>query len=166
MNESELVTLLKKHGIDTTRFDRGKAKSLANLLDEVNAGIIFLVEREGKLCGYIDVVSMNIYAQVISTRLRLVEKGTNSPISEKLGLGEEPLGGVGRFLRRFGIRRFTIPVPITYAKIEENDSPAYPGISFLYQTYGVVVELAPLDYKEEGYQEVKSGAPHFVWRRT
>lgn len=69
-----LKVLLTDHGIKTDNFGRGKAKTIDDLLKELESGETKLVEQKGKLVRVLDIAGVNIYFDDESHRYRLVQE--------------------------------------------------------------------------------------------
>lgn len=177
MNEEQLVALLQKHAIDTTRFGTGSAKTLTHLLAEIVCGETLLVEVDGRLVRRVSVLGVDVFADIDCSRVHLVEdrqvftdgrerrRKMPTSISEKLHQGEDVLAAVTRALgEEIGISKFLLLTPIPHPRTEPEDSPSYPGILSEYTKYEVDVLIASSEYRVEGYQEIQPDkTTYFVW---
>lgn len=180
MNRRQITELLRKHAINVACFGTGSAKSLENLLAEIESGEAVLVEGNSRLARKVSVLGVDVFTDIGGTKVRLVEdrqvfndgrvcrRSLPSSISEKLHQGEDVLEAVARALNEeVGIGKFTLLTPTPRMRVEVEDSPSYPGILSEYTKYEVDVLIASSEYKAEGYMEVQSDkTTHFVWVST
>ncbi|MDO8520646.1 MAG: NUDIX domain-containing protein [bacterium] len=180
MNAQQIMTLLQKHAINVACFGTGSAKSLENLLAEIESGEAVLVEGNSRLARKISVLGVDVFIDIGGTKIRLVEdrqvfndgrvrrRSLPSSISEKLHQGEDVLEAVARALNEeIGISTFTLLTPTPRTRVEIEDSPSYPGILSEYTKHEVDVLIASSEYKAEGYREVQPDkTTHFVWAVT
>tara|TARA_B100000745_G_scaffold254553_1_gene176986 strand:+ start:311 stop:862 length:552 start_codon:yes stop_codon:yes gene_type:complete len=180
MDLEQLKKLLADHGVDISAFGIGKAKTLANLLEEVNSGETQLEVAEGILVRSVGVVSIDVYCRVGAVRMRLTEDRQEfldgrvrkrdylyGAVSEKMNPGEEVTNAIGRGLAEelkvsnFSVENLTEPI------ITSLESPSYPGLQSKYTTYEVSVNLDVSDYRPEGYVEEQGDkSTFFVWEKS
>ena len=177
MDMPELFTLLQESKLNLRAFGQGKAKTLLDLLTEIQSGEAVLEKVRGRLTRRLTVLGVDVYAEVDSQRLRLVEdrqvftdgrvrrRSTPTAVSEKLHQDEDVSEAVPRALKEeLGIASFEVVADSWRERVETEESPSYPGLLSEYTKLEVDVIISPSEYKEEGYQEEqRDKTTHFKW---
>jgi len=170
--------MLQRH-VDLSLFGKGKAKSLADLLEEVANGETTLSEENGRIVRRISVITINVFVDLNGDRYCLVEdrqifddgrerrRNLPSSLSEKIHQNEDVLTAVSRALQEeIGVNEFTLLIPNPHKRIERNESPSFPGIFSEYTLHGVDVVISPSEYKEKYQEREKDLVTHFKWVRV
>ncbi len=180
MERHELIDLLSKNGVDHGRFGQGKAKSLNDLLEEVEKGETVLAEENGHLLRRIIVLNVDVFVDIEGTRRHLVEdqqifddgrvrrRNRSSSIAETLRSDEDALAAVPRAVwEEIQVRKFTLLTPVPATSLEKVESPSYPGLITEYSLSKVDILIPLEEYKVEGYHErEKDLVTYFVWVST
>ncbi len=161
------------HGIDTSKWGKDKAKSVDDLVREIEAGDCILTTTEsGGLLRVVRVARANVYYFGESVPLRLVEskqvfrdedgnereRVRNSPtsIAEKIKQDETPQDGILRCLREeLGVDfdKGVLESPEVSEVIEY--SPSYPGLLCHFSYSDFECELSEEQFDPIGYVEVQ-----------
>ena len=162
MNKQELIALLEKNRIDPSSFGQGKAKSIDDLLEEIEKGETTLSQR---IVREVSVVTINVFANVDDKEYLLVEheqifddgrkRQRNLPtsLSEKMHPEETVNKAVARGIKEeLGVDNYSCVGEIIN-KTEAIDSPSFPGVLTIYRIQEVDVLLDPSEYKPDGYEE-------------
>lgn len=170
----KLKAKLFEYGIDIMRFGTGSAKSLNDLLMEIENGEAELVEWDGQLIRLLAVLDINVFTDVGGRRClvedrqefvdgRVRRRNLSASVSEKLHKGENPSEAVARALEEeLGVRQFRT-LSSADEVVETHESPSFPGLMSEYLVYRVEVLIDPAEYKDT-YQEVQSDkATYFIW---
>ncbi len=174
----EFSTHLQGYGIPVGQYGVGKAKSLSHLLNEVCLGeCVFSIEA-GKIVRKVRSANLMVYyknpsgatyflkeVKQVFVGGRTRERDLNWSISEKLGVGENPLSGARRALKeelQISSGQNIQPLRVDTVKLE---SPSYPGIVTDYTSTFFEVFLADDDFTPGGYQEHQEGdkTTFFEW---
>ncbi len=174
-----VIGLLDKHGVDTSAWGTGKAKTLEHLVGEVAKGECSLVTDEtGELRRHIEVLAVDVlHRQDDGTYLHLVEakqvftdgrvrvRELPQSISEKLVAGETPGESLMRGLEEeLGITQ-VLEAHDLGVSAKEAESESYPGLVTRTTVYDKVALIAEADFCPTGYQEVQSDkTTYFEWQ--
>lgn len=173
-----LARWLAAHGIDTARWGRGAAKTLANLWDEYVQGEAAFQDDPPLRC--VEVVELRIRR---NSRILLEleqefdagqRRARRRPPSEKLKPGESWAAGAARCLREeLGLTpgEYTLD-PTSHAQAEHLlDSPSYPGLPTRYTLHSVTAVAPGLPDADfwRGNLAARAGDPvrrhRWGWRR-
>ncbi len=184
--ESERETILarlKSHGIDTSTWGTGSAKTVDHLLKEVSDGEVELVERNGQLYRELTLVNVDVvYTDEDNQQLHLVEdkqvfndgrvrnrKGiVGASLSEKIKSEENrPEAAIRALKEELGIEIGDNEMS-SYDTIDDTfESPSYPGLQTHYQGEKFRIVLHSDQFKSGGYVEVqKDKNTYFVWEKV
>jgi hypothetical protein len=176
------VNILKKSlensGIDTSKWGKGQAKTLADLQKEIEGGETLLVNNEsGELLRKITVSDADIYfLSPEGKKYRLKEekqvfkdgrerrRNLGITVSEKMKPDEDPKNTMIRGIQEeLGIRG-NIALTKVGMKDEIKTSPSYPGLQTQYVIYKFQALLNVEQFNPNGYIEEQDGlSTYFVW---
>ena len=184
MNKKELQKLLSSSGIDLDRWNKGAAKGINDLLNEINSGESILKKGVNKkLSRKVGVVYAKIiycdkatgvrYAlkeekQVFSDGRERVRK-IDFSMAEKMKSGENPKIAIKRGVaEELGISgKLKITPKGKVVKIKNSSS--YPGLITEYIFYSFLIELDKNQFNPDGYTE-KEGSTgltsSFCWKKS
>lgn len=179
MRSAELITLLQAHHIPLDQWDKGEAKSLYHLLDEVNAGEAKLKVDGNVLVRFIYPVAIDVFFLQGNTRLWLKEREQifadgrrrqrhlSTSLGEKMKTGEQPAEVVERALREeLGIREKAAIVQGLSAVNGPLPSSSFPGLLTLREMHFFQVTLPAAAYRPHGYVERQPDkTTFFVWKK-
>ena len=169
-----LCDFLEANGIDTALYGVEEAKSVDDLLRELQKGEATLARR---VVREISVVTVNVFADVGEKRHRLVEikqqfndgrirerRQLPMSLSETMLPGEAVLDALARALKEeLQVGQYQILGDVTDSS-ETMDSPSFPGILTVYHLHRVTILLHDSEYRAEGYQETESDlTTYFGW---
>jgi 8-oxo-dGTP pyrophosphatase MutT (NUDIX family) len=168
---------LERSGISTAEWGKGEAKTLANLVKELQEGDSSLVEENGKLVRTVIVGGADVFYETPEGSLRLKEekqvfqdgrerrRDLGSAVSEKIRPDEAPAEAMLRGLREeLGI---TGEVTMRYEGESGKTitSPSYPGLTSRYVNHKFTAVLSADQFKPKGYIEVQDDkTTYFVWQ--
>ncbi len=172
MNKDTLVRLLTGCGILVEQYGIGKAKTLDQLLDEINDGETELVLRRS-----VKVIALNVFYKDDDKELILVEqkqvlldgrerpRTLDSSIGEKMLADEVPLEAARHALKE----ELEIEEMLDLKEGEPFErtsvSPSYPGLSTHYRFFRFSVYLPDHLFKPEGYIIKEADkTTYFVWK--
>lgn len=178
--EDAIKEVLRQFGIPVDRWGSGSAKTVANLLDEIEAGETTLVKDEQELLRKTGFVALNIICQGTDGVLELYKKeqifsdgrrrkrNMNWSAGEKLLRGENPNVALERLLYKEELvqiaKGITGIAPIGETQ-ETKESPSYPGLKTEFIRYSFSGELEAAFFKSEGYiLEESDKTTYFAWR--
>ncbi len=186
MNFSELTELLARNSIPTAQWGKGNAKTIENLLGEVNTGECTLVEESGRLIRKLRLARVEVlyydFGTSISYRLAEVRQvfadgrmrtrvGLPTSLCEKLRYDEPSKQGARRAVREeLGIDE-TRQIVFSRNKVEKDEmisgtkAVSFPGIWTSSQATIYVWNMPRILFKPEGYVERQfDKSSYFVWR--
>ena len=177
MNTRELASLFQRYGVDMSAYGVGKAKTLDQLLQEINAGESSLVVENGELIRIVNIISVDVYFErVPGERLRLrmeyqqfsdgrtrVRENDFGAVSGKMKPNESVEDAIARELgeeiKACEYQLEGIQTPI----VNTRTSPSYPGISSRY-TENYATAIIPPSMYRVSYEETQDGVTsHFSW---
>lgn len=177
MTQQDLTIKLTDAGIDTSLWGRGKAKTAADLLEEINGGEAELITTaDGKLMRKVAVANIDVmYVDRTGRNYRLVEsrqvfadgreraRDLGTSVAEKLKSGEDILAAAKRGVEEeLGITNIVLESKGTESK--SMDSLSYPGLPTVYEIYKFSAVLTNEQYKPEGYVEKTADKTiYFEW---
>ena len=177
MKMNSLISLLSEHGIDTSLFGQGQAKTLSHLLKEVEEGEAVFEVESGVLRRVISLVSIQIQSpygeQLVEDRQvfkdgRVRERGLTA-LAEKFKPGEDRIVAARRALQEeLGVSAEIADTLVfleggTEEKVKT--SPSYPGLISVYRVTNLSVELPAAAYDPSGYIEKQSDkSTYFLWK--
>lgn len=174
-----LVDFLCEQGVSTATWGTGKAKSLDDLLEEVQEGESQLIVFEEGLRRVTPIDQIEVRYQALNGSLyRLVEqkqvfndgrervRSLPCFLGEKIKAGEDlafvVVRGIGEEL---GIEIDVSRVTALGHEYQETESFSYPGLITRYDKYTFLVNLADGEYRSEGYMEDDGKKyTYFVWQ--
>ena len=181
ITRQDLIKKLSDAGIDPSIWGQGKAKTVEDLLQEVNDGEIELISTpDGTLVRKVPVVTVDVmYTDALGRHYKLVEsrqvftdgrerhRDRNTSVAEKLKVGENvaeaALRGVQEELGISG----EIQLTEDGREITELDSPSFPDLRSQYEIFKFSAELTPGQYKPEGYIERQPDkSTYFEWEEV
>lgn len=177
---ADLVSLLESHGIDLTQWDKGNAKTLSYLLNEIKHGesTLILDEKYGLIrqvevvaldIQYIDKKSGKAYLLIENRQVfsdgRVRRRYKINSVAEKMKPGECPEEAARRGIKEeLGIDDnigLFPPKHSEYYRVSES----YPDLLTRYSYNLFKAILSEKQYKKEGYIEDRSDCKtYFVWR--
>jgi hypothetical protein len=178
----KITQLLKEHGIDTSSWGHGDAKTTAHLAIELLSGESQLVESEnGEIlrlvevaCGiikYIDEAGKTFELaedrqEFSDGRVRRREHLKGTSISEKMSVGEEPKEALLRGINEeLGIEGGISIVGEPEVAERLRISQSFPGLKSQYRVYNFNVTISEEVYNPAGYkEEQKDKSTYFVWK--
>lgn len=145
---ADLDTLLASHGIDTSKYGRDSAKSLSQLLKEIQEGECFFDVVDGVLIRYVNVLNVAIkrndgavlYEESqtfhrTETREEYTRKRENMLLAEKMLPGEDAIDATIRALDEeldihisSELELAALEVRVVDRRIEKKFSPSYPEL--------------------------------------
>lgn len=174
----ELQELMTANAVDTSQFGTGKAKTLEQLLDEVNANECRLEVRGGRLTRITDVMRVRVFADLPEGRLYLREvkqifsdgrercrtEGDQIYPAEKMLPGEWLHETLRRALKEeLGVSCYTI-ISAPHNVSRDQDSMSYPGLPCRYNFVTMDVLLDLSEFVPEGYKErTEKLTTYFEW---
>ncbi len=181
MTEQELLGILSKSRIDTSNWGFGSAKSIDDLLKEIQKKEAELIINEGGLCvRNLKVVAIDVfYNDHKGNKYILVEekqefsdgrirkRNLETSLGEKLYLNEEPNQGVIRCIREeLSIESLNYTLENNGVTTKEENSKSYPGLKTVYVFFRFILVLNDNGYKPDGYIENDSKkTSYFVWKK-
>lgn len=176
LSSDDLLGVLRTHGVLGAGWGTGTAKTAKHLLTELRDRDCELFVDDLGLARRVRNVWIDVFAVSGETRRHLVERrqvfcdgrtrerSLPASLGEKCKIGEDPGVAARRGIaEELGI---AIDREIVAAKPRENPvgRQSYPGLRTVYNTYWFLAELAPADYKAEGYVEVQCDKrTYFEW---
>lgn len=179
--EHSLRNLLRRHGVaDYTWHRHPNAKTIADLLHEVELGESMMVVEMGRLVRILYGIGPNIYYICPDgKRLRLVEarrvyanghvetRSMSTSLGEKMPLGETAEQALVRALKEELGMNVTL-TDLVYTQLgtvtSECQPASYPWLTTRYHIVRVDVTLNNAQYRPNGYTEVKGGrTTYFEW---
>ena len=174
----ELVDWLTTSGVDTTAWDKGTSKSVANLWDEyVQGELIFQISPPLRIVEVVQILIRRSGLFLLEMEQEFVNGRRRSrelPPSEKIKPGENCVEAAYRCLHEeLGLNRNQISIiePGTSKRDREVDSLSYPGLYTRYTIHDVHAEVRGLpdgDFWRENVA-TKDGDPirrHlWAWRK-
>ncbi len=187
VGESEkfrVTQLLKKHGIDTSSWGSGKAKTVEHLMSEVLSGESQLLETEdGELLRVLEIADGTItFADASGVVYKLTEDRQefkdgrirkrdhlkDISLAEKVAPGENPKDALVRGIdEELGI---TGELQINGEPVLEEkrvESPSFPGLNTQYKVHKFNLTIGEDSFNPDGYQEEQSDkTTYFVWEEV
>jgi hypothetical protein len=178
MNVVEFAAYLKRHGVETGEWGTGKAKTIAELHEEVEAGEGSLELVSGILTRFVKACAIDVYGDIGSRRMRLVEvkqvfadgrervRNLQSSLGEKLKPGEQPLDAAKRAM----VEELEIHEKLQLvSQPDRSEGPrktdSYPGLPTVYLFYRFDVHLPDHLVKVGGYAITEEfGTAYYEWR--
>lgn len=155
VNEKSMVQLLQKHKVNTELFGSGEARTIAQLVTEVNSGETWLYEkpdRPGELRRYLEILIVKVRnshgAFLIETAHTFGEgrkRARNLLPATKVRPFEDKIWAVRRLLCELDIPFATARTRFGPRRKEQTPSPSYPNIVTIYLKQVVEVELEDID---------------------
>jgi hypothetical protein len=168
-------------GVDLSTWGQPGRKSVADLLDEINAGESELTrDTSGQLWRITNGLGLDVFATIDGKRYYLVEdhqeftdgsllrRGISTSLGEKIKRGESIEEVAVRALREelgLGLTSSMVIV-LGDETASERPSNSYPGLRTIVRIHRAAVEILPEQFHPQGYveyQEKKS--THFLWQR-
>lgn len=162
----KIIYLLNKYNIPLKEWSKGSAKSVDNLIMEIENEETTLKEEGENLFRYIEFVGINIFYNDGNTNWKLVEKkqifndgrvrvrNNISSVSEKMKKGENPkLAAIRGIEEELSIKVDPSQIIFIENKQEEDKSKSYPGLTTKYNGYYFNCNLNSKQFKKEGYLE-------------
>jgi len=150
--ESALEKVLEQHGIDTTKFGVGTARSIAQFVDETNSGETNLLSDGSTLRRHLNLLILKIQNNMGAF---MIETGHSFGMGQKSQKNAFPATKIRPFEDKvWAVRRFLSEVDIPYwsskivfgpERVEKLDSPSYPGVTTVYCKQVVEVQLMAVD---------------------
>ena len=179
--EHSLRDLLRRHDVpDYTWHHHPNAKTIADLLHEVELGESMMVVEMGRLVRILYGIGPNIYyIRLDGKRQRLVEarraytdgrvetRNLRTSLGEKMPLGETAEQALVRALKEeLGLH--IAPTDIAHTPmvhvVGESYSASYPGLTTRLHIVRTDITLNTAQYRPDGYTEVKGArTTHFEW---
>jgi hypothetical protein len=178
MNKTALVTFLMAHGVPLSEWGKGKARSVNQLLEEIESSEAEINAKEGKVIRTIQVVLIDIFFLEGERPLKLFQdrqefkdgrverRDYPSSVSEKVRGFESPIQAALRGLREeLGITT-GVSLDLVPPDIEPSEpSIHFPGIETQRKLFKYEVILPKELFKPDGYVEVqKDKTNYFVWK--
>jgi hypothetical protein len=179
--EHSLRTLLRRHDVpDHTWRHYPDAKTVADLLKEINRGESTITVEMGRLIRTVHTVGPNIYyahpdgrwqnlveARRVHADGHIERRTVDTSLGEKITSGESTEHAVTRAIKEeLGIDfSFTEENhTIKPMRTSEGPSASYPGLTSRYCIVWVKIIFDASHYRPEGYTEVKNGrTTYFEW---
>ena len=178
MLESELADLLSRHGIDPAVFGTGEAKTLQQLLAEVENGEARLVEEDGTVVRHLTTLNVDVYADVEGGRRRLLEveqcfkdgrgrqraEQVPASLAEKMKRGEAPEAALRRAMaEELMITKFQAFSAFRDDGVKDGMSQSFPGLRTRNRIIKVDVLIDPAEYKEKYREDQDDKTTYFGW---
>jgi hypothetical protein len=179
-----VTQLLKKHGVDTSTWGSGKAKTVEHLMSEIMSGESQLVETEGgELLRVLEIAdgiitftdgSGVVYKltedrqEFKDGRVRKRDHLKDISLAEKVAPGEDPKDALVRGIdEELGI---TGEIQINgEPTLEEKqvESPSFPGLNTQYKVHKFNLTIGADSFNPDGYQEEQTDkTTYFVWEEA
>ena len=177
MDKSELEAILLQHDISFQKWGTGKAKTVDDLLEEINSGEAEVKSREGKLLRTTKVVSITVTYWDGNNDLILVEdrqvfsdgrerkRVLDASLGEKMFVNEVPEEAARRALKE-ELCIIDVEVVSIGTKFRGPEmSLSYPGLETLYELVQFSAKLPTSLFRPEGYMEDDGKKKtYFVWQ--
>ena len=150
LSTEELAVILSHHGIETSGYGQGKAKTLGHLLKEIQNGESSLQSMNSQLSRVTNVVSIRLLfsGHVLVQRSQKLEDGRvrskGSLVAEKMLPDESREAAVRRGLQEeLGLeaQNFTIESRTWLTSVLTQESPSFPGLASKYYVSQVDVTI-------------------------
>jgi len=175
---SSLKKLLAEFGISTKSWGKGKAKTLADLLEEIRKGESQLVVGKNGIVRVVSIVKLHVYDPNYPGRGYLVESRQQLPDgrvrrrrrqpSEKIKGGEPAKSAAVRGLREELRMRGGYVLFRGTLRTENTPNPSYPRLPcrYIIHKFNVALEFRSTTLQEEFRITEEDGTVHFFrWKR-
>jgi hypothetical protein len=176
----EIEKQLNDSGIDMSLYGQGKAKTIKDLVKEIEDNETVLVKENGKLLRKVQVGNVEIFytnktgdkfilkedKQVFNDGRERRRAHLSGSLSGKMRVDENPKESIIREIQEeLGISsRLDVKEKIT--ETETIESQSYPGLPTCYITNRFTADMTDKDFKLEGYVEkTNSLTTYFVWKK-
>jgi len=153
--EASLAQLLAGHKIDTELFGVGQARTIAQLVAEVNSGETWLYEKPsqpGELRRYLEILIVRIknkfgayFIETAHSFGRGLKRQRNLFPATKVRPFEDKIWAVRRLLHELEIPFANAKTCFGPRRTEKSTSPSYPNIATVYLKQVVEVQLEDID---------------------
>lgn len=183
MTMSELTGLLVAHNIPFESWGKNGAKTISQLLIEIEKGDSALIVEDGQLVRVISTVTVDVFYKLSTGRKRqqkntiklfedrqVFKDGTVrtrnllTSVQEKMKPGEDRIRAARRALEEeLGVKTYEVLIVMDEAHKREV-SNSYPGLMTCNTLFHHVVYLDSLSFRPEGYVEVQDDKTnYFKW---
>lgn len=176
LDESQLVSILTRAGVDVTAWGVGRAKTVGHLLAELRDADCELIADEEGLVRRVRNVWVDVFATVAHRRYHLIEQRQDfvdgrsrerdlpASLGEKCKIGEDPLNAA----RRGVTEELGIVTDFELRDGEKRENPSgetsYPGLRTRYETHWYDADLDSRAFNADGYVERQEDkVTSFVW---
>jgi len=174
--QADLEGVLAYWHLDTSAWGTGDAKTLGDLLVELQKFDCELFVDADGVSRRVNNVWIDIFVHVDDKRLHLVERAQRfsdgrvrvrklpSSLGEKSKVGEDPAQAARRgVIEELGISS-TFTVDGARPRGNDDGKSSYPNLRTFYQPHWFSVDLSVDDYRPEGYVEVQPDkSTYFQW---
>lgn len=183
MTSDELNNFLQTHRIPIEQWGMGEAKSVQDLLLEIERGETTFVEMQGELFRHVKVLNLAIihvaddgmiyrlyedHQKFSDGRIRTRKRMLGTAVSEKMLIHEEPEQALQRALKEELQINSLYGIDTMQTVTETKESSSYPGLKTKYDFYVGTVTLSKGDYSPEGYSEFEESTgitTELKWKR-
>lgn len=183
MDYRELIDVLEANGIPYGTWGAGEAKTVANLLIELNTGDCRFEKVENRFTRVVDVCAVNVVCYINETDTewvlredrqefvdgRIRRRQLDTSIGEKMKPDEEPEVAVRRALHEelHIDEHEEVYISSRGMKLVEPESAySYPGLPALYRKHYFEVNLLPHHFCAHGFVErEKDKTNYYVWEQ-
>jgi hypothetical protein len=184
MSIEQLVSLLEMYQMPMEEWGSGRAKTVEDLLSEINSGETELIEEEGRLIRATEALAINVFSiadgkiwklredKQIFTDGRIRERRDetmDTSMGEKISIEELHLKALQRALQEeLGVdENFEFDSREGETLIKERTSSSFPGLTSKLKLHYYDVLLPVEFYKKEGYVETqKNKCTYFTWEEV